>query len=394
MMRRRITVGFALAALGPVGLIGSQAVAQTNPHDCNYCHVMHSGPGPSLTLAADVEVLCLTCHGPAGTSVYKADVHANKVGSSYDPFRMTCTDCHTPHSGMSNWLGGTNIKQVGTNADGSGIARIATPYSGIREVVFESRGSDVAEPTLASFADNDENGDSYYDGVCETCHTQVSHHRNNAADPDHYTGTTCTTCHPHDDGFAPTAGSCSDCHNTVQDNGDDIPPGGRRAVIGEFGFASHHLQGASIEDADCTVCHEMSQHQQGQVRLKDADDPTNPALVVALAGDPATDSTEAVKLEPFCLACHDGDGAGGSAPFSDGITPLAIDAAAWASAAHKVGGAVQLTCYGDGGSFGCHSSGHGSNKRKLSTNPRSRSPLKASRSASLHSTCPSHAFGS
>ena len=112
-----------------------------------------------------------------------------------------------------------------------------------------------------------------------------------------------------------------------------MPPGGRRAVVGEFALASHHLQGASLEDADCTVCHDMSQHQQGYVRLKNVDDPGNPVLVVELTGDPAADPAEAAKLEAVCLACHDADGAGGSPPFSDGITPLSIDASAWAATA-------------------------------------------------------------
>jgi len=349
-----------LAALA----FAATAAAQTSVHDCTFCHVNHTAPGPTLTIAEDVEVLCLTCHGPLGTSPLKAEVHTNSQGSGYS-FRMSCIVCHTPHSSRANWLGGTNLEQVGAKVDDSGFARIDTPNSGIREVVFESRGLEAGEPTLHSFADNDEDANGYRDGVCETCHTLTSHHRNDTSDAGHYIGATCTECHPHDAGFLPVAGACIDCHASPQDNGDGLPPGGRRAVVGEFALRSHHVQSLEPTDADCVACHEMSEHQQGYVRLRNADDPENPSLVVVLAGDPSVDPAEAALLEPICLACHDADGAAGSPPFSDGIAPPVIDAAAWTGASHNVGAAGQMTCFGDGETFGCHASGHGSRKATL-----------------------------
>ncbi|MHC4430160.1 MAG: hypothetical protein ACYS0D_16410, partial [Planctomycetota bacterium] len=151
-------------------------------------------------------------------------------------------------------------------------------------------------------------------------------------------------------------------HSNPQDNGDGVPVGGRRPVVGEFGLSSHHLQGASLDDADCVVCHDMSQHQQGYVRLKNADDPTNPLAVVELTGDPATDAAEAAKLTTICLACHDADAAGGSLPFTDGLTPPIVDAALWSTASHSTTGV--LSCVGDGSGFGCHAT-HGSEKLTL-----------------------------
>jgi predicted CXXCH cytochrome family protein len=356
-----VTIAAAALALGAA----SAPAQSTNVHDCSFCHVSHTAPGPVLTVALDAEVLCLTCHGPGGSSPLKADVHFNKPGSQHS-FRMTCIDCHTPHSSLGNWVGGVNLKQVGTKTDETLLARIDTPNSGIREVVFESRGIDAGEASLHSFADNDEDGNGYYDGVCEACHTQTFFHRNDTADPGHYSGRTCVECHPHTEGFVATGGSCLDCHDRIQDNGDGVPPGGRRAVVAEFDLASHHvLHGGNLQDADCVVCHDMSRHMLGAVRLKDADDPENENLVVELASDPLTDPAAAVLLEPFCLACHDADGAGGAPPFSDGVFPVPIDAAAWSNASHRTGGSVPLTCFGDGGSFGCHSTGHGSYKRAL-----------------------------
>jgi len=173
------------------------ALALNPNHQCIYCHQVHNlMPPENLT-----ENLCLTCHGPGGISTLKATVHANKVGSKMPPFRISCMDCHDSHSNRVNHLGGTNIKLVGINVDGTGVARLYTPASGTREVVFESRGTDVGAPSLHSFADSDEDNDGYYDGVCETCHTLVGRH-NNYSDSAHNTGKTCTLqCHLHTTGF-------------------------------------------------------------------------------------------------------------------------------------------------------------------------------------------------
>jgi predicted CXXCH cytochrome family protein len=362
-VRRQLIRACASVLVG-LALCGAGTAHALNPaHDCSFCHNLHGASAASLLNDAVVETLCLTCHGPAGTSVLKAEVHTNKPSSSHAAFSMTCMDCHNPHSDLGNWLGGTNLALVGRELDSSFLAKIATPNSGIRDVVFESRGTDGGGPSLHSFADGDENGDGIWDGACEVCHTQTSYHRNSAAgDHLHKLGQDCTVCHPHASSFAPEGGSCQDCHSNPQDNGDSVPVGVRRPVVSEFGLSSHHLQGASLDDADCVVCHDMSQHQQGNVRLKHPDDPTNPAAVVVLTGDPATDPAEADKLTPICLACHDADAAGGSNPFSDGLTPPIVDAAVWAAGSHNTTGV--LSCVGDGSGFGCHAT-HGSEKLGL-----------------------------
>ena len=70
---------------------------------------------------------------------------------------------------------------------------------------------------------------------------------------------------------------CGMCHNKALDNGDEIPPGGRRAIFPDgvnpnhFGNTSHHVRG-DVQSSDCLVCHDMSEHQQGCVRLIDPDD--------------------------------------------------------------------------------------------------------------------------
>lgn len=190
----------ALAAM----LTSRPAAAQSLVHQCASCHQLHGTTGFNRLLKQSVvEVLCLTCHGPAGISTLKAAVHKNKARSNYPAFSMSCRVCHDPHSIQKiNWLGTTNIKQVGSKQDSTGFARILTPNSGIREVVFRSRGSGAGQPTLHSFADGDQDLNGYYDGVCETCHTLAQNHRNTASgDHRHNRGKTCVNCHAHVNGF-------------------------------------------------------------------------------------------------------------------------------------------------------------------------------------------------
>lgn len=152
---------------------------------------------------------------------------------------------------------------------------------------------------------------------------------------------------------------CFACHNVAQDNGDNTPAGGRRAVTAEFSMASHHGAGADTTAADCVVCHDMTQHMQGRVRLLDVD---QAGSVIELLGDPLQVPAEALKLEVFCLACHDADGAAGAAPFSDGRMPTPVSSSGWTQGAHNSGA---LTCFGDGSTAGCHSSGHGAEEHAL-----------------------------
>ncbi|MFQ6108810.1 MAG: cytochrome c3 family protein [Candidatus Aminicenantales bacterium] len=158
-------------------------------HQCDYCHNMHAAKDPPLLPEIEAENTCLTCHSPGGSSSLKAAVHEY---SSYGGFRQTCLDCHDPHNNQQNNLGSYNLKLV--------LASVSTPNSGLREVVFISRGRDVGDPEQYSFADGDDN----YDGICEVCHTQTKHHRNNSTGKhQHNKGRTCTlsNCHSHINGF-------------------------------------------------------------------------------------------------------------------------------------------------------------------------------------------------
>jgi predicted CXXCH cytochrome family protein len=192
-----IPIAIAASAVFLLLVLPEGAESLIPEHDCSFCHNIHGASGFGALLKNEVvETLCLTCHGPGGTSTLKADVHSNDSPTSYPAFSFTCTDCHDSHSNRTNWLGGTNIKLV--------HPKISTPNSGVLNAVFESRGDDAGEPTLHSFADNDQDQNGEYDGICEVCHTLTKHHRNN---PDgghkHHTGETCTRCHEHVDNFIP-----------------------------------------------------------------------------------------------------------------------------------------------------------------------------------------------
>lgn len=194
------TVGVALV-VGPLLVEPTGATPSSPPlsewnlvHVCTYCHDPHGGPENANLKAGDIEVLCLTCHGPGGVSTLKAAVHDEGPG-------FTCMDCHDHHKHADNWLGGQNLKMVGWRDPLTGLASIQTENS-VREVVFESLGTQAGGPALHSFADGDLDGNGIYDGACEVCHISG----NDAGAPtysesNHNQGQTCTVCHLHATGF-------------------------------------------------------------------------------------------------------------------------------------------------------------------------------------------------
>jgi len=197
-------VGISVLGTALIFFFQSNRTEALNPshNGCATCHSLHGAPGQTLTNDLSVEVLCLSCHGPAGIATKKAEVHTNDTFSSYPAFRMTCMDCHNPHDDMENVYRGLNLLQVGKKLDSTGYAKISTPNSGIRDVVFESRGLDAGDPSLHSFADGDEDNNGTYDGSCEVCHTQTRFHRNNSSGIHrHQAGRTCTNCHSHTNYF-------------------------------------------------------------------------------------------------------------------------------------------------------------------------------------------------
>jgi len=176
---------------------------------------------------------------------------------------------------------------------------------------------------------------------------------------------------------------CSGCHSSAL--------GPRRIITGpngDFGtdasIVSHHVTTSADPDGTvCQVCHDQSHHTAGTVRLKNAD------TGIGFPYDPSN----VAGLEPFCLSCHDENGAtatfvsGGTptSPFNDGSIlgsppyPSATRiASSWAkSYGHGPNGnhasGSKLTCLGTGQpGTGCHGSNgsinaHGSTSQVLAT---------------------------
>ncbi len=309
----------------PVGIVYNGALSKLNatPTDsvlllgsssdslqCSSCHNLHRAPFDNgyILRAENTTTLCTKCH-------------------TYGPHNsMDCKVCHQTHN--SNKSNIYMIKDI-----------IATPNSGNKTVVY------TAQTGAGSFADD---GVAPYDGICEVCHTTTVYHRNDASgDHAHNTGTNCTGCHTHANAFG--AGACDACHNTTQ--------GTRRQIFAAGGdydgtSISHHV-GAAITNDDCVICHDMSAHKAGTVKLIDD-------LATIYDYNPAAPN----GVNNFCINCHDADGYGGdNTPFTDALTvPDVKDGTIWSNAAHNTAG---LGCLGNGSSTGCHGTGHTSLKNNL-----------------------------
>jgi hypothetical protein len=187
-----------------------------------------------------------------------------------------------------------------------------------------------------SFAD----GDTTYDGICEVCHTQTDHFRNDGTGPDQdhtsqgpsVPGSNCSACHSHVEGFK-GAGDCIGCHNTAR-SGVYSP---RQIVenagdgMGDFVKASRHVSNGTtneiITNYDCAVCHAEGDvtkinaatgwtsdtlHNDGStstdrmVNLRNLD---NYAGATYDFNKNTVDETMRDDMDSFCLSCHDNDGA-------------------------------------------------------------------------------------
>jgi len=154
---------------------------------CTSCHDPHNAASDDgqITRSANSSDLCTDCHKTNGFDGYTGSQAfvANHNGSKHTA-PTECLDCHTPHNT-------TNIMLLKTQING-------------RTINFQNFSG------AQSFAD--ESGNS----VCEACHTNTGHHRNDAvfnSTNKHHTDDKCTKCHPHSTGFGLASGTgCDSCH--------------------------------------------------------------------------------------------------------------------------------------------------------------------------------------
>ena len=291
--------------------------AQVPPHDasnaigCRDCHsyAIQNGIFKIIVPRGEAqETTCKNCHNPSGQASGMSNVgnHLVNGGSTI----VDCGSCHDPHSPDLSV-----DPHTGLEAENLKLIRNKTRHvaGALDLAVFQQ------SPEHFAFTQNNQP----WNGICQTCHTQTSHHTNNiTADHEHEIGSNCTSCHPHAAGFAASGGgSCTGCHSNPQDNGDGVPAGGRRAVVGEFPVdnAHAHYGGVSLDSGSCLVCHSVASHMDGTVDLMDPDNGSMYTFVSP--GDIASTP----DLSDFCAHCHDADGAQRLAapfdPFGNGNTP-------------------------------------------------------------------------
>jgi len=150
MKRLTVTVYSTLAVMAALLIL---APANSNAQmECAACHDIHNAAGGTLNTAAEFDLICDTCHGPAGGAIF-ADRHVdpavNLASGNSGPalWEMGCKTCHTPHrtdtvnhlynngtqhahalgGDSGNLVDGINIKLLGRNEDGTGVAKLATP---------------------------------------------------------------------------------------------------------------------------------------------------------------------------------------------------------------------------------------------------------------------------
>ncbi len=345
VFQKKIRLVFFLCLL-VIFLSNGIVLANDGPHGdylyhsdlCALCHRTHTAGSEALLLSPlNGNAFCMTCHDGTGASTETViSTHGNLDFSAgvEESFVLSCIQCHNPHGDEKNlYL----------------IRQEIYPYPDSNE-------------TLGMVSFTAKTGDGSYDdgsgsGICVLCHT-VQSMQNHDGGADHlgginFEGSNCLTCHPHSvdseqntlDGFMADA-SCTGCHGQQINSRRQIT-----GTDGDFSLTSHHIQG-DVQDEDCVVCHDTSQHAGGNVRLINVDS----GEFIQLLEYPADHPEEAQKLAAFCLACHDEDGAAGNRPFHDQIEPPVIADDLWQEASHALSG---NTC------FTCHNNGHGSVKSDL-----------------------------
>ncbi len=234
---------------GALLLPSSQAYALLEAHvlvdGCSTCHTLHASPGGALfAVSSDPTLVCLSCHGPGGSSLLKADIHALKDGN------IICNECHNSHNNgngidsevvRENIDGTYNIKLVGLTEDYNSDPP-ATMVNQVREE-FASGVLGVPKDVVYNSATDYDRADGK--GLCNACHTSI-----------HNTGQTCSDCHAHAGGFA-GSGDCRACHD-----GSGI---GAELISIHSPHSTNTIYNSTGVTFTCENCH--TDHELGTVQI-------------------------------------------------------------------------------------------------------------------------------
>jgi hypothetical protein len=185
---------------------GTEVVAPNNTADfTGYSPAAIRGDGNLLRRSADDSTcggMMMGCHN---LGIHSSDTTSTTYGTWGRDF--TCLTCHDAHGTPNIFL----IKQT-----------ITTPNSGDMTVDFRILTGGVEGVHDFSLGDAT---DGFNDSVCEVCHTQPGHFRNDDAQTpatDHNNDSDCMSCHPHEAGFALAGGgessggsACGTCHGSI-----------------------------------------------------------------------------------------------------------------------------------------------------------------------------------
>ena len=259
---------FALALL--LLAVPATALAIDAPHDtveCGQCHSIHGATYPNM-----LGVLCEFCHYESGPATAVKTHSSLTTSNSYGDWDVDCWSCHNPHSQEQDDAYATSygmflkvnldseIKEIDPGASG--------PYYPPLSILRTVTSSIVEHTANTTFVDGDGDSD---DDICQVCHLSTSNY-DTGLDFNTHTDYgvdsqplgVCTNCHDHNDGFGATAGGgCISCHASPQGVGNY-----RRQVTsagGDFERTSHHVSDGTtteiVDDPDCLVCHDQSNHQ-------------------------------------------------------------------------------------------------------------------------------------
>jgi hypothetical protein len=197
------------------------------PHDitgvlCSECHDFTQWTFPfnipllgGGTPEEEYQVLCRNCHtgndvpGEGQLMVTHSGATTSNTYFGGDWF-VSCSVCHDQHTQPLVKVVGANGGFINSKIDLRRI-QIAGADHDPRKIGNKSiKLLNLVGPN--SFAD----GDATIDGICEVCHTQTNHWRNDgslAGQGAHIglKGSNCTNCHPHNQGFGGVHYPCFGC---------------------------------------------------------------------------------------------------------------------------------------------------------------------------------------